>query len=74
MQEILGDTIEGLHIYRFITPTRIVCSLLPSGGVGVMEVEDALTVTDTPATLRFESPMPGHRVQWCSARKCFLMV
>lgn len=67
MQEVLLD---GLHIYRIITPKRFVASLMPSGGVGVVEAEAPLPVAYAPATLRFERPQP---LAWCSARKCFLL-
>lgn len=65
------DSILGLHVHRFITPTRFVCTLIPLGAVGIMETPQPLfTATQPDTTLTFQEAIPGHYVKWSSAKKC----
>lgn len=71
--------INGLHVYHIISPTRFVCSLLPTGAIGIVEiayndgfydrVRDMMITPKRPATLLFKHPLPD--LQWSSSKKCF---
>ncbi len=73
------DEINGLHVYHIISPTRFVCSLLPTGAIGIVEItqndvfydriRDMMITPKRPATVLLAPPLPDFR--WSSSKKCF---
>lgn len=59
-----SDLILGLHVYRYLSPTRFACSLMPSGAVGVVEFKsiglppDAAPEAENPLTAALPMASP----------------
>ena len=47
-----SSSIQGLHIYEILSPTRFTCSLMPFGAVGILEiVKEEAEERDNPCFL-----------------------
>ncbi len=82
------ESILGVYVYRFISPTRYTCSLIPSGAVGIVNFNSVAMVPENssnnlpqtlqkatpeaPVTLLFKDPLPPHQLAWSSEKKCFI--
>ena len=75
---LIDMVIMGLHVYRCISPSRLVCSLMPSGAVGILSVTGLINsplndaTPENPITVVFRNPMLDEEpIQWSSQEKCF---
>jgi hypothetical protein len=70
------EKILGLHVYRVLSESRFVCSLMPSGAIGIIEglsvkLPEGIT-PEKPVTVLFSRQLDGKDIQWSSQKKCFM--